>query len=298
MQAALIHSPGGGSASEEDLERAKTLLSAIHDLDVKVVAEGDTPAGLAREAVAQGAKLLIASGGDGTVSAVAGAVVGKLDLTLGIIPRGTANSIGGHFGVPHDLEAACKIIRDGHTRVVDSAAVNGRPSVLMATIGVHAEAITEVDPEFKKRFGAIAYVIEEVDRMLNNELFEVTLEADGQRLSARANSVAVANIAPPWTLLAQGGAKSAVDDGMLDVTLVAIQGFADALATSFHLATSALRELPTERDNIGHFRTSEIRIDTKPQKRVMVDGEDAEQTPITVRCLPKSLRVLVPKVAE
>ena len=64
--------------------------------------------------------------------------------------------------------------------------------------------------------------------------------------------------------------------------------------TSLQLATSALRELPTDRDNIGHFRTREVRIDTKPEKRVMVDGEDAAVTPITVRCLPKSLRVLVP----
>jgi YegS/Rv2252/BmrU family lipid kinase len=297
MKAALIHSPGGGSASEEDLERAKTLLGAVHELDVKVVGEGENPASLARVAVAEGAELLIASGGDGTVSAVAGALVGRPELTLGIVPRGTANSIGGHLGVPHDLEAACKIILDGHSRVVDTAEVNGRPSVLMATIGVHAEAITEVDPDFKKRFGAIAYFVEEVDRMLNNELFEVTIEADGQRITAQANSVTVANIAPPWTLLAQGN-KVEHDDGQLDVTLVAIQGFADAFMTSLHLATSALRELPTDRDNIGHFRTTEVRIETKPDKRVMIDGEDADVTPITVRCLPKSLRVLVPKPVE
>ncbi len=294
MKATLIHSPGGGSANDEDLERAKALLSEAHELSVEVVGKGHNPAELARAAVAEGAQLLIASGGDGTVSAVAGALVGNTDLTLGIIPRGTANSIGGHLGVPHDLEVACKIILEGNTRVIDTASVNGRPSVLMATIGVHAEAVTGVDPDFKKRFGPIAYLVEEVDRMLNNELFEVTLEADGQRISAQANSVAVANIAPPWTLLAQGGAKVEHDDGLLDVTLVAIQGFADAFMTSLHLATSALRELPTDRDNIGHFLTREVRIETKPEKRVMVDGEDAEVTPITVKCLPKSLRVLVP----
>jgi YegS/Rv2252/BmrU family lipid kinase len=294
MKAVLIHSPGGGSANDEDLERATSLLSTVHELQVRVVAEGQNPAALARVAVAEGAQLLIASGGDGTVSAVAGALVGRTELTLGIVPRGTANSIGTHLGVPRDLEAACKIILDGHTRVVDTAEVNGRPSVLMATVGVHAEAITEVDPDFKKRFGAIAYFVEEVDRMLRNELFEVTLEADGQRIVCQANSVTVANIAPPWTLLAQGN-KVELDDGMLDVTLVAIEGFADAFMTSLHLATSALRELPTDRDNIGHFRTTEVRIDTKPPRRVMVDGEDAETTPITVCCLPASLRVLVPR---
>ncbi|HEX5660590.1 MAG TPA: YegS/Rv2252/BmrU family lipid kinase [Polyangiales bacterium] len=294
MKATLIHSPGGGSANEQDLERAKELLSALHDLSVKLVGEGQNPGDLAREAVAEGAELLIASGGDGTVSAVASALVGNTELTLGIIPRGTANSIGGRLGVPHDLEVACKIIADGHSTVIDSAEVNGRPSLLMATIGVHAEAVIDVDPERKKSLGALAYVLEEVDRMLANDLFTVTIEADGQSLTAEANSVTVANIAPPWTLLAQGN-KVEHDDGMLDVTLVAIKGFADAVLTSFHLATSALREQAAERDNIGHFRTKEVRIDAKPEKRVMIDGEDADVTPITVRCLPKSLRVLVPR---
>ncbi|HEY6880875.1 MAG TPA: YegS/Rv2252/BmrU family lipid kinase [Polyangiales bacterium] len=292
--ATLIHCPGGGSANDDDLERAKTLLSATYQLDVKVVGEHDSVAELAHAAVREGAHVLIASGGDGTVSAVAGAVIGDTSRTLGILPRGTANSIGGQLGVPHDLDAACKIIADGHTRVMDTADVNGRPALLMATIGVHAEAVTEVDPDFKKRFGALAYVIEEVDRMLANELFDVTLEADGQRVDCKANAVTVANLAPPWTLLAQGD-KVNENDGMLDVTLVAIQGFTEAVLTSLHLATSAFREQPAARDNVGHFRTREVRIDTKPEKRVMVDGEDATQTPITVRCLPESLRVLVPK---
>jgi YegS/Rv2252/BmrU family lipid kinase len=295
IHATLIHSPGGGSASDEDLERAKELLGKSLQLQVKIVPKGGNPGDLAREAVAEGAQLLIASGGDGTVSAVAGALAGNTALMLGIVPRGTANSIGGHLGVPHDLQTACQIITAGHTRLIDTASVNGRTALLMATIGVHAEAVTEVDPERKKTFGALAYVLEEVDRMLSNELFSVTIEADGQRIGAEANAVTVANIAPPWTLLAQGGASVDEDDGMLDVTLVAIRGFADAVGTSLHLATSALRELPAERDNIGHFRTKQVRIETTPTKRVMIDGEDAEQTPITVRCLPRSLRVLVPR---
>lgn len=298
IPATLIHSPGGGSASDEDLERAKELLSATFQLDVRIVPKGANPGDLAREAVSAGAKLLIASGGDGTVSAVAGALAGNTELKLGILPRGTANSIGGHLGVPHDLDTACAIIIAGHTRVIDTASVNGRPAVLMATIGVHAEAVTDVDPERKKTFGALAYVLEEVDRMLSNELFSVTIEADGQRIGAEANAVTVANIAPPWTLVAQGGPSVVEDDGMLDVTLVAIRGFADAVATSLHLATSAFRELAAERDNVGHFRTKEVRIETTPEKRVMIDGEDADVTPIVVRCLPLSLRVLVPKPEE
>lgn len=292
--ATLIHCPGGGSANDEDLERARELLSQKLDLEVSIV-EGDcTVSGLAQKALQNGSKLLIASGGDGTVSAVAGQLVGKPDTMLGILPRGTANSIGGQLGVPRDVEAACAIITGGHTRIIDTARVNDQAMLLMATIGVHAEAITEVDPERKKRYGALAYVLEEVDRLLDNELFEVTIEANGQSATCMSNAVTVANIARPTTLLAQGPATIEEDDGLLDVTIVAIRGFADAVATTFHLATSVLREAPAERDNVGHFRASEIRIATAEPKRVMIDGDDALETPIIVRCIPKSLRVLVP----
>jgi YegS/Rv2252/BmrU family lipid kinase len=304
--ATLIHCPGGGSASDEDLEQARSLLSAALDLDVRVVGRDGgkdcSVAEHARQAVAGGSKLLIASGGDGTVSSVAGALVGKPDTLLGILPRGTANSIAGQLGIPRELGAACGIITGGHARVIDSAVISGqglegKTMLLMATIGVHAEAITEVDPERKKRLGALAYVLEEVERMIDNDLFEVTIEANGQSASCMANAVTVANIARPMTVLAQGPATIEEDDGLLDVTIVAIRGFADAVATTFHLATSALRELPAERDNIGHFRSAEVRIATREPKRVMIDGDDLCETPLVVRCLPRSLRVLVPAPA-
>jgi YegS/Rv2252/BmrU family lipid kinase len=222
-------------------------------------------------------------------------IVGREDVALGILPRGTANSIAAFLGIPSDLEGACAIIRDGHARSIDTARVNGSTMVLMATVGLHAEAITEVDPERKKRYGAFAYVLEEVERMLDAEPFDVTVEANGQETTFAANAVTVANIARPATLLAQGPATIIEDDGLLDVTIVTIRGFADAVATSWHLATSALRQLPAERDNIGFFRTKRIRIATAQPKRVMVDGEDATETPVVIECIPRSLRVLVPE---
>ncbi len=217
--ATLIHSPGGGSASADDLARARELLSAVFDLAVLEVSDEASPVELAERALASGSKLLIASGGDGTVSAVGGALVGQTDALLGILPRGTANSIAGHLGIPRDVDAACAVITAGHFRVIDTATVNGRPMLLMATLGVHAEAITEVDPARKQALGLLAYVLEGVERMVGNELFEVTIEADGQRITTTANAVTVANIARPTALLAQGPATIEADDGHLSVTV-------------------------------------------------------------------------------
>lgn len=292
--AALIHHPGGGSASDDELARARELLGTTFELEVSVCCDRLCPADHAREALARGHEILIASGGDGTVSSVASTLIGHPRAVLGILPRGTANSIGSVLGVPRELEAACAIIQAGHFRLIDTGRVDDRAMILLATIGLHAEAITDIDPERKRRYGALGYALEEAERMLDPELFDVTVEANGRRETCAVNALTVANLAPAVNLLAQGPATVVEDDGMLDVTLVAIRGFADAIATSFHLATHALLGRAAERDNVGFFRTKEIRIETATPRRVMIDGEDATETPVTVRVLPKSLRVLVP----
>jgi len=298
VPATLIHSPGGGSASDEDLARARELLSPAFELEVLLVSDDASPVALAERAVAAGSRLLIASGGDGTVSAVGGALVGVPGAALGILPRGTANSIAGHLGVPRGVDEACAVIAAGHSRVIDTATVNGRPMLLMATLGVHADAITGVDPERKKSLGMLAYVLEGVERMIEGELFEVTVESNGHRATTMANAVTVANIARPTALLAQGPAAIEADDGQLSVTLVATQGLLDAVATAAHLAASSLFRRDADRENVGHFHAREVRVETAQPRRVMVDGEDALDAPITVRSLPGSLRVLVPAPAE
>jgi YegS/Rv2252/BmrU family lipid kinase len=296
--ATLIHHPGGGSASEEELERARALLAEHFELDVRIASDECSPAQLAAEALRDGAQLLIASGGDGTVSCVASVLVGHAEGVLGILPRGTANSIAGHLGIPRELEQACAIITGGYSRVIDTARVNDRAMILLATIGVHADAVTEADPESKRKYGALAYVLEGAERMLDDALFDITIDSNGQEATCLANAITVANLAPPTTLLAQGPASIVDDDGLLDVTIVAIRGLADALATSFHLATTAFMQRPSERDNVGFFRTAEIRISTKEPKRVMIDGEDATETPVVIKAVPQSLRVLVAPPVE
>jgi diacylglycerol kinase family enzyme len=231
------------------------------------------------------------------VSSVAGAVVGRTDVCLGILPQGTANSIAAHFGISDDLEEACKAIAHGKERVVDSALANDRPMILLATLGVHADAITEAPADRKKRYGALAYVIEEAKKLAGDSRFEVELEAAGERVTVQVSAITVANLAPPTTLFAQGPGTLPDDDGLLDVTLVAIDGIADAVATSLHLASRALRGMPSERDNIGYFRTEWVRIAPREPRRLMVDGEDLGEGAVTVRCIPRSLRVRVPREA-
>lgn len=294
MRATLIYHPGGGSAEVAEIDDVRALLGQAFDLETLLVDEEVDPHTLAERALAGGSELLIACGGDGTVSSVAAALVGHTSVGLGILPRGTANSIATHLGIPGDLHEACEVICNGRERLIDTAEVNGRPMVLMATLGVHADAITGVDPERKRKYGVLAYVLEEIQRASEESLFDATLEVDGARFDCQASAITVANLAPNTTLPAQGPDMLIDDDGKLDVTLIALRGFTDALLTSIHLATNAFANRPADRENIAFFRTAEVRISTPEPRSLMVDGEEHGQTPVTVRCVPRSLRVRVP----
>ena len=115
---------------------------------------------LARQAVANNAQIIIASGGDGTVSAVTEALIGT-DIKLGVISRGTANAFANAVGIPTSIEAACQNILAGSIKKVDAAMCNDKPMVLLArsriswrvgsTGGIGFEAETVKDA-FKKPF--------------------------------------------------------------------------------------------------------------------------------------------------
>jgi len=297
-RASLIYHPGGGSAEVAEIDQVRSLLSQSFDLETLLVDEHTDPGVLAQRALAGGSTLLIACGGDGTVSSVAAALVAHGSGQLGILPRGTANSIATHLGIPNNLQDACHVLSSGHERVVDTARVNDKPMVLMAALGVHADAITGVDPARKRQLGVLAYVLEELELMREDSLFEATLTVDGEQFTCEASAITVANLAPFSTLPAQGPDQIIDDDGKLDVTVIALRGFADAVFTSLHLAHHAFSRTPTDRDNIAFFRASEVRVETRKPRALMVDGEAAGETPLHVQSVPRSLRVLVPPTAD
>src|SRR2546429_1588348 len=97
----------------------------------------DTGEGLAKKAADEGAELVIAAGGDGTIHAVAAGLIER-ETTLGIIPMGTMNNLAHSLGIPLPLEAAGAIIARGETRTIDVGIINGQTFLEVAGIGIEA----------------------------------------------------------------------------------------------------------------------------------------------------------------
>ena len=293
--ACLIYNPAAGQGnSEQDLATIKSILEPEFDLDIRFTTKEVSGGELARQALKDRAEIIIASGGDGTVSAVAEALI-QTDVPLGAIARGTANAFANALDLPDTIEGACQIIVDGATRKVDAGICNGKPMILLAGIGFEAETVEDADRQTKNRLGMLAYVLSGLKQLKDFEKFDTTIETDDKIINVEVNAITIANAAPPTSILAHGTAGVIYDDGLLDVTIITPKNRAGAIAISYHLLQTASNDEAAEREDIGYLRTKWVKVTTDPPQKVVLDGEIIGDTPVEVKCIPEALTVFTPK---
>ncbi|MEL7071278.1 MAG: YegS/Rv2252/BmrU family lipid kinase [Cyanobacteria bacterium J06581_3] len=294
----LIFNPVSGQGnSEEELAVIQQEIGAHTGLTVLKTTPEKPARALAKEVIAAGADCVVASGGDGTVSTVAGALV-NTQATLGIVPRGTANAIAAAFGISDNISLACQTIMEGIPHQVDIAACNGKPLMLLAGIGLEADVISNANRQLKNKLGTAAYILSAFQQVQELEVFTAQLETKDKIITVEASGLTVANVAPATSVLAQGPSDVLPYDGLLDVTIFAPEGTGKAIAASYSLFQSALNKRSTKREDVGYFRCSAVKIITDPVQKVVVDGEIVGETPIEVICIPNGLTLMTPQAGE
>ncbi|MEE3717546.1 methylglyoxal synthase [Tumidithrix elongata RA019] len=253
-----------------------------------------------RNASVPGTDFMIASGGDGTISAVANALI-DTDIPLGIIPRGTANAFSVALGIPTGLKQACETILTGNTCIVDAARCNGFPMILLAGIGFEAETVERADRDMKNLLGPLAYLVAGAQQLLEQKPFTVEVEIDGAIEQFQCGAMTIANAAPPTSVLAQGLGEVIPHDGLLDVTIgiaknenLNIADWLLAIDAIGKLFTSALVKTQIENEGLVCFRTAQIKVTANPPQKVVVDGEIIGMTPVEITCIPGGLTLFAP----
>jgi diacylglycerol kinase (ATP) len=141
----LIVNPGAGKPSDA-ANKLKLVIGLLEKkglkVDVALAKPKEKATPIARRAIKDGYKIIVAMGGDGTIEAV---MRGMIDskVRLGLIMAGTENNIAKSLGIPKDLEEACALIASDDTLKLDMGQVTTRKGKKfyffeMATIGLAA----------------------------------------------------------------------------------------------------------------------------------------------------------------
>jgi diacylglycerol kinase family enzyme len=138
----VIINANSGSVIEGDTELALAAAFAAHgiDVDIHFAKDGAEIESFAKQAAQSDAEIIVAGGGDGTVSAIAAQVV-RSKKTLGVLPLGTLNNFSKDLQIPQDLSDAVRVIAEGHKRQIDVGEVNDNLFINNSSIGLYPKIV-------------------------------------------------------------------------------------------------------------------------------------------------------------
>jgi len=240
---------------------------------------------IARNAVREGFRKVIAAGGDGTVNEVVNGIATS-DVALGILPLGTVNVFATELGLPvNDLETCWDIVERGHVRAVDLPRANDTHFVQLAGIGLDAQAVKETSVAFKRSFGPLSYILSAA-QIAARRPPQLTIESD-DAITEEGSFVLVGNgrlYGGPFPFFKQ----ASVDDGLFDVLVFKRLGYLEIISYLQDVIFSS--EIRTR--DVEYFQTRELRVSADEEVPVEVDGELATICPVRFSIKQRALRVI------
>jgi YegS/Rv2252/BmrU family lipid kinase len=241
------------------------------------------------EAVAEGPDLLIAAGGDGTLS-TAGKHVAGLDLALGVLPVGTTNNFARSIGWSGDLDGALATLGTGKVADVDLGQAGPDAFTNMVSLGVSVQVAGRVPHRLKRHIGRTAYPLTALAALPGHRPFQARITAGDTTLEFETHQLNIANGA------FHGGRRIARDADIDDRLLLA---YRFGSASRLHLIGSAVRHALTgsrlSMDDEPFLTAGDLHLETDPALPLDVDGEFRGSTPVRIHVRPNALRVMVPQ---
>ena len=303
MRTVLIINPSSGistmaatQGTPEEHEEAILAALRTHGIEAKVLhtTSEEHGAGLAAQAAAEQAEVVIAAGGDGTIHAVATGLIGT-QSALGIIALGTMNNLAHSLNIPETIEQACATIATGETVSIDVGKINEQWFLEVAGIGLEA-AIFPAAEEVKGPglLSTLHGIINGLRILLTYQSAQLRISIDEHRRRPyQALQVTICNsrsYGPQFELVPD----AVMDDGLLDVIIYKNFSTLEYLRHSISIVQGKRPYQP----KIIHRRVKSLRINADHPMEIQADGLAHGYTPATVTVLPGALRVRVPVGVE
>ena len=290
----VIINAAGGSFVEGETEQKLKDAFAANGLDAKInLAKTGEQIGQFAEAAAKSeAEIIVAGGGDGTISSVA-AVVSKTDKTFGVLPLGTLNNFSKDLQIPQDIDEAVKIIAGGNIAEIDLAELNGRVFINNSSIGLYPHIVKDREKQQDRlgygKWRAAFWATLKMFRV--SPFLKVGIVVDGRLFLRKTPFVFVGNNQYEMDLY-NIGRRPTLDQGKLSIYFLHRGGRLGVIRLLFRTITGRVKQWK----DFEEVLAEDVSIQTR-RKRIHVafDGEvTVVKTPLKYTILPKALRVFVP----
>ena len=236
--------------------------------------------------------VIVAAGGDGTVSTVAAAAA-RAGKTFGVIPSGTLNHFARDTGIPLELDRAVDVLAAGHTRLLDVGVVNDRVFINNASLGAYPRMVWERNRARRRGLPRpIAMTLAVARTWFDLRSLTVRLVVDGREMVRRTPFIFVGN-SEYEVVGTEIGRRPTMTDGKLSLYMAPRFGRGDALLLPVHVLFKTLER----HERFEALQAMSISIEPS-QHRVSaaLDGElHTFEAPLKFGVRREALRVILPR---
>jgi YegS/Rv2252/BmrU family lipid kinase len=230
---------------------------------------------------------VIAVGGDGTIKCVAECLL-NTNITLGILPAGSANGMAKELNIPNDPLKAIEICVEGNMQKIHAIDINGELCIHLSDVGFNALVVKKF--ETAEGRGMWGYTKASWNVLWNQPQIEVEMRINQEIITTKAVMVVMAN-ATKYGSGAIINPNGRLDDDLFEVIVIKKISFTEI----FKMLVTHSQYDPSK---IEVFQTNFLQLKTKRKAHFQVDGEyQGKVNAIKATILPQCLAVMVPTFA-
>jgi len=293
----IVNAAAGTVATGTGFDALRAAFSSA-GVEVRIVPvhPGQDLGAIAAEVAREKPPAIVAGGGDGTISAVAAALV-ETGIPLGVLPLGTLNHFAKDLGIPLDLAEAARTIAAGHAVDVDVGEVNGRVFINNSSLGLYPHIVRHRETQ-QRRLGRgkwPAFFWATLTMLRRSPFLNIRLRLDDVEKSVRTSFVFIGNneyIMEGFSI----GKRERLDAGRLSIYVTRRGNRASVIMLALRALAGRLQQLK----DFEALTAQTIQVDTRHKRlHVATDGEvTIMDTPLQYAIRPRALRVLVPRLEE
>lgn len=292
----IVANPSSGKKQAKEYATIAQKMFEDNNLEVEVrlTEKKEDISQFSKEACKENIDILIVMGGDGTVSElINGMDKEEHKPKVGIIPTGTVNNIAKGIGISSNLNQAVYDLLNTQEKTVDVGKINDRLFLSSVSAGSIPETVWEVSDDLKEKYGPVAYFMEGMKSINNEETYSFEIKVDGEKRNADL-SLLLVGVSNSIVGIQNFFNQATYNDGKLHMFGLKNTSFGEKVTAFSKMLSDEASFMEKDIAFTLDFKKAEISLKEK-KINVALDGEKGPEFPILIEVLPDFVQFLVPK---